>query len=41
MILSFILSLSFLGAGASTEMWQCRNDVEISCAAGKCEAEDY
>lgn len=39
MILSLILSLSLFGVTAQTETWQCRNDVEIKCADGKCEAE--
>lgn len=39
MILSLILSLSLFGATAQTETWQCRNDMEIKCADGKCEAE--
>lgn len=39
MILGLILSMSFFAGNAQTETWQCRNDVEIKCASGKCEAE--
>ncbi len=42
MILSAILALSIFGAtspAAPTESWQCRNDLEIRCDAGKCAAE--
>lgn len=38
LMLSLILGLSLFGAVVQAETWECRNDVEISCADGKCEA---
>ncbi len=39
MKLCIILILSIFGvASAQTESWQCRNDMEITCDGGKCEA---
>ncbi len=39
MTLGLILILSILGiTSAETESWQCRNDLEIRCRSGKCEA---
>ncbi len=35
--LIFILSIFGL-ASIETESWQCRNDVEVHCAEGKCDA---
>ena len=39
MTLSLILLLAFWMAPTPTESWQCRNDLEIRCSAGNCEAE--
>lgn len=43
MTLGFILAFSFLfgpAANPSVDSWQCRNDIEIRCDAGKCQAEE-
>jgi hypothetical protein len=40
MTFGLILILSILGVTSpKTETWQCRNDVQIVCTGGKCEAE--
>lgn len=40
MKLSLILILSIFSVAVNAESWQCRNDMEIRCADGNCEAAD-